>query len=160
VRCAASEASNQTQKSRLRRTEPGWRRSASGRAIDMARAALFPLRATTTAAGPNAPRIARRCPGRTNEQTRFPSASEGGRRPQARSARAERAIRRCASNSKYVQSARCRRSWCGRNSCCRRQSIDRVLRTRRAGCRAVYLGHIERVDGLAGERTDVGRSDR
>jgi hypothetical protein len=121
---------------------------------------LFPLRATTTAAGPNAPRIARRCPGRTNEQTRFPSASEGGRRPQARSARAERAIRRCASNSKYVQSARCRRSWCGRNSCCRRQSIDRVLRTRRAGCRAVYLGHIERVDGLAGERTDVGRSDR
>jgi hypothetical protein len=58
------------------------------------------------------------------------------------------------------QSARCRRSRCGRNSCCRRQRIDRVLRTRRAGCRAVHLGHIERVDGLAGERIDVGRSDR
>jgi hypothetical protein len=36
-------------------------------------AARYPVRATTTDS--TAPRIARRCPGRTNEQTRFSSAS-------------------------------------------------------------------------------------
>ena len=40
---------------------------------------ILTLRATTTATGPEAPRIARRCPGRANEQTRFSAACEGGR---------------------------------------------------------------------------------
>jgi Aminoglycoside/hydroxyurea antibiotic resistance kinase len=45
---------------------------------------VLSLRATTTAADSIALRIARRCPGRTNEQTRFSSVSERGRqRPQS-----------------------------------------------------------------------------
>src|SRR4029453_10596583 len=58
------------------------------------------------------------------------------------------------------QSARHRPSRCGRDSCSQRQRIDRLLGTGRAGCRAVHFGHIEGVDGLARERTDVSRSDR
>jgi hypothetical protein len=47
-----------------------------------------------------APKIARRCPGRTNEQTRFRlGVREEGRGYGARSARAKRAIRNCASSS-------------------------------------------------------------
>jgi hypothetical protein len=84
---------------------------------------VFPLRATTTAADPERLRIACRCPGRTNEQTRFSSASERGRqRLQSAILASGASNQHCASSSEV--------------SCERRES--RAAARRRRGAEVLF----------------------